>query len=452
MFKVALITALPEATEDPGINICIGLAQIYLATYLDNNTDVEVAILRTSDEVIKYKPDIMGISSVTQFYGLAIDIAQKIKKELGIPIVIGGNHITICPESFKNCFDVGVIGEGEQTFYELVESFKSQENRKNIKKIKGIIYLDKNKIKKTPPRPPIKFMDDIPIPNRKKWIEKIGLPYIMTSRGCPYRCSFCSVATLWPKYREHSPEYVIEELKSIRRDFSPPHIRFFDDIFILNKKRLRSILELMKKENLNKDISYSCWARSELVDDEIAATLKEMNFISAGLGIESVSSKILKTLKGKTASIDIHQKAIDTLNKFGIDAALAFIIGSPHEKKEDLESIYNFILKNEDKISEIEINPLRPMPGTIYWKMAYEKGLVGFDMDWGKLSDYSLQLDFNKDNFIYLNENMTFDEFVEMKDKLFSLYPRINMSQKNIENSTKLINAHNFPAKIKSIF
>jgi coproporphyrinogen III oxidase-like Fe-S oxidoreductase len=208
----------------------------------------------------------------------------------------------------------------------------------------------------------------------------------------------------------------------------------------------------MKKENLNKNISYSCWARSELMDDEVAEILKEMNFINIGLGVESVSPKILKTLKGKTANINIHQKAIDTLHKSGIDVALAFIIGYPDEKKEDLENIYSFIIKNEDKISEIEINPLRPMPGTIYWKMAHKKGLVGFDMDWKKLADHSLQLTFNKDNFIYLNENMAFDEFIEMKDKLLSLYPRINMSQKNIENSTRLINAHNFPARLKSIF
>ncbi|MBU4484994.1 B12-binding domain-containing radical SAM protein [bacterium] len=451
MLKVALITAMLENDTEIPRNICVNLGPLYLEAYAKKmGAKAEIVIFPNVDELIAYKPDIVAISSVTEFYYIASQIAKRCKRELCVPVILGGNHITLCPQSIHKNIDIGIISEGEETFCDLINFFSSNKDFKSLKKIKGIVYWDDDKLIYTKSRKLISNLDKIPIPDRKRWVEKIGLPHIVTTRGCPFHCSFCSTPNLWKKYREHSPKRVVEELKQIVDDFNPPHIRFFDDIFTLNKKRLQKILKLMKKEGLTNNMTFGGWSRSDLIDEEIVDILKEMNFFYVAIGIESATNSILKYLKGPRASIEQHQRAIDLIYNAGMKVSLSFLIGSPHETREDLEKIYDFIELNEHKLLEIEINALVPQPTTPLWNYAMEKGLVSYDMDWSKLKDHSFKLDINKDNFIYLNEKMDFEEFIEMKDKLAQFYSRINMKPEHMELAPKLFKLDQIPAKIKS--
>jgi len=360
-------------------------------------------------EIKKFKPDIIGITSVSQNYNRAIKYT-KIAKKYGIPVIMGGMHISALPSTLTKDMDAGIIDEGEQTIIELFNLFEKKGclDVNELENIDGIAFKKDNKLIVTKKRKPIVPLDKIPMPARDLFTIKDST-CMFTSRGCPYRCTFCASSRFWGNVRFFSAEYVVNEIKYVVERYNVKEIQFWDDLFVADKIRLRKILELLQKENILDKVSFTCSARSNLVDDELASLLKQMNMKSVGMGLESASPTILEYLKGKGITIDNHRNAIKILRKYGIEPHTSFIIGSPKETKKEILQTFRFIKKN--KLTHFNVYILTPFPGTPVWDYAKARNLISEDMDWNALG---LSFSENHNKAIIVSETLTRDELYHL--------------------------------------
>lgn len=385
----------------------LGLAYIasYLRKYGDFN-DIKILTFNylysteNTDKVVKKilseSPDIIGFSSVTQDFNIAKKIASKIKSVSDIPIIIGGPHITSLPYTLPKCFDIAVLGEGEKTMLELLKLFEKGLNKNALKNVKGIAYHHSKKVKINPRRELIQPLDEIPFPARDLLKKDFFSPrwvfgsywrrgtHMITSRGCPYNCIFCSTSNFWGKpVRFFSPKYVVEEMNELINKYNIESINIYDDLFISNKKRIKKICELMVKYGINKKVELFCMAKSNLLNDEICKILKKMNVKGLSFGFESGSERILRYLKKGTSTVKQNSYAVKLCEKYGIDASPTFMIGIPGEEVEDIKKTLNFIKKHNLKNYSVYI--LTPFPGTELWEYAKSKKIVHDNMNWDKL-------------------------------------------------------------------
>lgn len=396
----------------------------YLASSLrksfgDNFIKFKIVNDCVEEEIKRFKPDIVGISSVSQNYNIAAKYA-KITKKYKLPVIIGGTHITALPLSLTKDMDVGIIGEGEETIVDLVNHYNTEKGRfdsKKLKNINGIIFRKNGKLVLTKKRKIIDPLDKIPMPARD--LLTINNPtYMFTSRGCPYRCSFCASSRFWGKVRFFSAEYVVNEIKHLFENYNVDQIDFWDDLFIVDRKRLEKIFLLLKKEKLLGRLSFGCSVRSNLVDEQLVKLLSKMNFKRVSMGLESASPRILKYLKGETISVANHTNAINILKKYKIEPSASFIIGSPTETKREIIKTLDFIKKSQ--LRGFAVNILTPFPGTPVWEYAKKKGLVSEKMDWN-----ILDVDFAKNHqkAVILSEKIS-------RDDLYQLFLKFKIEEK----------------------
>ena len=426
------------------------LGVAYICSYIKKYSDIEVAIVDkekdTLEAIKKQKPDIIGISSVTKEFARAIKLAKEIKNELNIPIILGGNHITIMPNLPKE-FDIGVLGEAEETMLELMQYYQKHGkfDKKDLRKIKGICFNDPDTIVNER-RALIQPLDKIPYPARELFdMEKHYLvprragtakkvsraTHLFTSRGCPFNCRFCSSSHFWQrKLRMFSPEYVVGEMKLLVDKYHLEEILIFDDLFASDVERLRKIVELAKKEGIPEKVNFGCLCRVDLFGEERARLLKELNVLQIDFGFESGSQRILKYLKRDTTTVEMNREAIRVAKKYGFNTHGFFMIGAPDETKEEMMETLKFI--KENPIDSVTLCVVTPYPGTDIWDYAKERGLVNDHMEWDKLD-----LTPEGGNFIYLNTTMPKEEFLKLYENF----------KKQIEK-----NQYAVEFKLKSIF
>lgn len=390
MLKVVLINAISpyldiiDYHEKP---IPYGLGYL-VASVQHDIPEIDISIADDIDELIACGPDVAGISAMTDNYAVAIEWGRKIKSALNIPIVIGGPHITLAPESIHRCFDVAVVGEGEITFVELLKSIIQYNviDYADLAHIPGLFFRDRETSVLTPKRPTIKNLDSIPFPGNKILpVTSTGYrPYIFSARGCPFQCSFCAAKEIFQGYRSHSVDYVVRQIKDLVLNDNVDHIYFADDLFFADKKKLEELIQKLKMEKLLGKCSYSCWARANLVTEEVCHLLKKLNVTNVGLGVESFSDNVLKGLNKSGVTSKINQKAIDLLTANDITLNITLIYATPYEDQTEMIDTYKAMFLNlkSKNIIRIDSGPLRPYPGTKVWRDAEEKGLVSENMDW----------------------------------------------------------------------
>lgn len=359
----------------------------YIASYLQRyygNLDIKI----TSDleEIIRFKPDIIGVTGYTQNFQIVKKMSEQLKNELDVPILLGGHHITTVPACLPDSCDIGVMGEGEETMHQLLLNYeRSGFSKESLKYVEGIVFKNKS-ITITEKRELIEPIDKIPFPDRDLFNLNTKITHIMTSRGCPYRCCYCSSCIFWNRVRMFTPEYVVNEIELLINKYNINNIIIYDDVFILNKERVKRISELIEEKDINNRVSFSVQARVNLITDDICQHLKKMNVTSIGFGFESGSDRILKSLKGDNISVSMSRKAIKLCKKYGFTVFGPFIIGSPHETKKDILKSIKFF--NEQPIEDSGIYIATPLPGTSLWDYALKRDLVSYEMDWSLLDPY----------------------------------------------------------------
>ena len=384
---ISAIKAVVGTTGPP-----LGLA--YVASMVRDEHDVKIIDSLAEDytykdveQIIKkYDPDVVGITSTTSMIPDAYTVAKiaKMHNE-NVKVFMGGPHVTFLPDrTFKECpyIDFIIRGEGEITTKELIDALDKGKETSNIL---GLSINIGGKIRNNPPRPLIKDIDTIPIPSydllpmKKYRVDGVRFGTIMTSRGCPFNCVFCSSSALFGKrWRGHSDSRVIEELKILHDEYGIREIEFLDDTFTLNKSRAIRIAEQIRKEGL--DISWSSSSRVDLFTDEVAKAMKAGGCHTVYFGIESGSQKTLNFID-KRITPEQSIMAIKKAKKYELNALGSFVIGFPEETREDIEKTIEFSKKVGVDYAQFTI--ATPYPGTRLWDYALSKNLI-LTFDWRK--------------------------------------------------------------------
>jgi anaerobic magnesium-protoporphyrin IX monomethyl ester cyclase len=434
----------PEFCFDPFKSHYLGFSHLiaYLRKY---EKECYFAVAPTLDAIIEAKPDMIGISGVTEMWGAVKDsIVWLRNKEFEGPIIVGGPHLTALPETLPLGVDCGVIGAGEETLQELIKSYKAKRNP-DLNKIKGIVYRDsEGQLVITGKRIPIE-LDDLPIDvlvNPSVTFE------ISTVQGCPFHCVHCIEHDIQGKMRYLNPERLVSIMEERLRLTGNPYFFFQDDTFLAPPGRLQHVHELLRKRNLfGKFVIRSVSLNANLVKEETIPMLKDIGVISLGIGMESLNPRMLKVLKKGVVTLDHIDRSIRLANRYNIPIGGSQVYGFPGETRDEMVDSIKRVRHYEQAtiFRHWSCFVCQPLPGSQFWTQELERGKVSVDMDFS-----SLRIDgdcrFFSSPWYYGNEeSVPRDEFVstlreyDMITNNFFVPPNVYNVQNNEESALKRI-------------
>ncbi len=364
------------------------------------------------DDVTAFKPDLIGFSLLTGFFTIGCRIAATIRERFpAIPILFGGHHITYLPACLPRAADAAVLGEGEETFFDICRILQECGNldKERLSAVRGIAYWLDNGLMVTPKKE--NFLDPASIPVLRCYDAvsfKAARPvsfHLMTSRGCPNKCRFCSSSPFWGRVRYYPISTVIEQIASIIDQYHPDLIRIFDDLLVVNRRHLTGIRDQVVARGFNRKVAFATWVAGNSFDDEIAALLGDMNCTYLSIAVESGSPHIYKYLKGKWNSPARTANAIRLAARRGFWVDVSVIVGSPQETVEDMETTYRYLAKLPVNAGMVAL--LKPLPGTKLWSEAKLRNLVNDSLeDWSAVETD----DIRDPRCIFLAEKSTREE------------------------------------------
>jgi len=346
-------------------------------------------------EISSWKPDLIGMTATTPFFHLVLKHAKALKEAFEhIPIAIGGAHISVLQEkAFEPCFDYGFIGEAEQSWVEFLKRYQAGED---ISDIKGIIYRKDNQVISNGLSESIKDIESIPYPARHLLsLDKYNIgtlkgkknfTTIMTTRGCPFQCIFCSTKVFGNQVRRRSVDSVIDEIKSVISNFGIRHFTFLDDTLTLDRNYILEICQAIQKENLQ--ITFDGSTRANLIDEELVKVMASSGLIRISFGLETVDPQIRKIIK-KEVPLGSYEKANRITNKYGIETLNSVMLGLPGETAETVGKTLKF-LSQAREIQQANLSIATPYPGTELYDMAKrgDYGLKLLTEDYSKYRRY----------------------------------------------------------------
>ena len=393
-----LPTMLPRSVDEArGYNPPLGL--LYLAAYLQKNSEHQVEILDCQVEELNYKqikekikenaPDAIGLTTMT--FTLIdvlniVKIAKKINPE--IKTILGGPHIDIYPEETINQpgVDYLVLGEGEKPLKGLLDNINSLNN---LRQVKGVVFKDNNKIVNTGRAELNQDLDSLPFPARRltpyqkysSVLSKVSpVTTMFTSRGCPYKCLFCDRPHLGKFFRARSAKNVVDEMEECQK-MGIKEILIYDDTFTVKRQRVIDICLEIQKRNLK--IDWDVRARVDTVDKELLEIMKDSGCQRIHYGVEAGTQKILNVLR-KGITLEQVEKAFKLSRKIGLETLAYFMIGSPTETKEDILETIKFAKKINPDFTHITITT--PFPATDLYRMGLEQKIWPND-HWQKFAE-----------------------------------------------------------------
>jgi len=356
----------------------LGVASV--AAYLED--DHEVRILdnylerlppsEVEKQIRSFSPDAVGISAMTFTFGEAQKIAARVKGiDKNINVFVGGPHASLFPAEVLKCenVDAAVRGEGEFTAKEYLDCVKSG---KPLNGVAGLAFRRAGKVELNPPRPVLTDLDSLRMPARhllkiQEYPEykmsvllKPPLTTMCTSRGCPYNCSYCSSPTIWGRsWRGSGGKRVVDEMQFLVEKYGVRSIKFHEDHFTLNRKRVLEICSEITSRGL--DVTWQCEARVNNVDREILQAMKKAGCRIVWYGIESGTQKILDFYR-KGTTLEQIKNAVSLTKEAGVSPMGSFILGAPLESREEMEETIRFGLGLG--LKEVYFNALIAIPGT----------------------------------------------------------------------------------------
>ncbi len=374
----------------------LGIA--YMAGVLqENHIDVEILDASAEDmdfkdvekELLKRKPDLVALTALTPTIGSALETAQVVKETLPDSIVVmGGYHPTFnFIETLEDeNVDIVIRGEGEYIMLNLVQAL---ENQSSLHDVKGIVFEDKNskEIVVNPEAPLIQDLDELPfpalnlLPMKKYRLLDMDthMTTMITTRGCPMQCSFCSSAAMHgKKIRERSVENIVDEIEYLKTNYDIDTIAFMDDTFTLKKRKVMAICDEILKRNI--EIMWGCTSRVDTLDEKLLKKMKEAGCITIFIGVESADQQQLDNMCKNTTIAKI-ENAFKIAHKLKIRTIASVALGMPGDTKEIMNKTVKFVHKLKPNYAIYSL--ATPYPGTRFYKEAFEKNLIKIK-DWSK--------------------------------------------------------------------
>lgn len=374
----------------------LGIA--YMAGVLQkNHIDVEILDASAEDmdfkdvekELLKRKPDLVALTALTPTIGRALETAQVVKETLPDSIVVmGGYHPTFnFIETLEDeNVDIVIRGEGEYIMLNLVQAL---ENQSSLHDVKGIVFEDKNskEIVVNPEAPLIQDLDELPfpalnlLPMKKYRLLDMDthMTTMITTRGCPMQCSFCSSAAMHgKKIRERSVENIVDEIEYLKTNYDIDTIAFMDDTFTLKKRKVMAICDEILKRNI--EIMWGCTSRVDTLDEKLLKKMKEAGCITIFIGVESADQQQLDNMCKNTTIAKI-ENAFKIAHKLKIRTIASVALGMPGDTKEIMNKTVKFVHKLKPNYAIYSL--ATPYPGTRFYKEAFEKNLIKIK-DWSK--------------------------------------------------------------------
>lgn len=394
------------------------LGILYLAAVLEKDgrrvSIIDPAVTEMSledilDRIAGERPPIVGLSTLTPGLRTCVQLAEGIRKRFGdnITLCIGGSHISADPDFFHRfpLFDIAVTGEGEITFRDIVRRLMEKEP------VKGIFTGE-----------PVQNLDELPCPARhlvdiEKYIcYKNREVALITSRGCPFGCIFCSRPAVSNKYRMRSAKSIVDEMASFYaagwRGFY-----FLDDILTLNKKHVMGFCNEIIERGLQ--VKWGSNTRADCVDDELIEKMAQAGCSVLQYGVESGNPRIRNEVIGKGVSDEIIAAAIKMTNDKKIISGMFLMMGFPSEGAQEIEDTARFAKKVKPSI--IGIHLTKPMPGAKIFRMGIEEGIIDPHII-DKYAAGELGEGFVEHWPVYVPANMTREHLEKAKRKAILLF------------------------------
>lgn len=353
------------------------LGLLYVSAYLQSkNIDNDVFDTTFSsqqeqlDVILEKQPKIICIYTNLMTKVEVIKLIKILKTEpFHFPkIILGGPDITYNIENYlKAGADFLVIGEGEETTFELYHALM---NNGNLHEVNGIAFLENHSVIQTNPRTKFKELDELPLPNREaismhKYLETWKSNHgqssmtVSTQRGCPYTCKWCSTAVYGQSYRRRPASQVAAEMKMLKERYNPDAIWFVDDVFTISHKWLAAFHDEVLKQNAQ--IKFECITRAERLNDEILRLLKEAGCFRIWIGAESGSQEIIDAMD-RRVDVNHVKKIIQDTNAMGIETGTFIMLGYPGETEKNIEETIQYL--KEAKPTHYTITVAYPIKGT----------------------------------------------------------------------------------------
>lgn len=339
--------------------------------------DTRVATRKETSSFFKCKFDLIGITVYSPVYEEVKEIFYNVKSHFKeTPVCLGGPYVTtIMEEIFEETpADFAVYGEGEEPFEELIRSMK---NRTSVSIIRGLMYRDINgKIIRNPARDRIKDLDTLPLPAYDLFpMDRYPLHRLVTSRGCPYSCSWCNSTSIWHHgIRFMSAERMVLEVEYLLDNYGKKILVFGDNTFNANPARIMTFCDLLIKKNIQ--VLWSASIRADLMTRDLAMKMKEAGCYNVSIGVESANNEMLKKM-GKNTTIEEIAKGVGFIKEAGIEIMSQYVIGSPYETLETVKETVEWAKKSGCDFKNFYT--VLPFKGTPQWEYVKQHGKLYTD-------------------------------------------------------------------------
>ncbi len=352
----------------------------------------------------KETPSIVGITATTPQTRSAVHLAKTLRARFKdtLAIGIGGAHVSADPDFIKRFpyFDFGLIGEGDKTFLEIVKQILAG------KKINGIHQGEA-----------LSNLDDIPFPARHLIdnnlyfmpINTKKFTSILTSRGCPYDCLYCSRPVIGKNVRYRSPSMVVAEISECIEKYGIEWFQFVDDTMTLKKDHILSICRTIIDQKLN--VEWGCQTRIDLVDESLLKIMHKAGCREISFGVESGSERIRSILR-KTFNDNSVFSAFKLCRKVGIETTAFLLLGLPTETKEDMYKTVNFGKKIDADYIEVHVST--PFPGSDLFTIANKDDILPTDI-WDKYT----QGEIGSNLPLFIQKSLTRDELLDAQRQAY---------------------------------
>lgn len=428
-----ITTNVPSVVdEESGVYPPLGL--LYVAAYLQQNSDCEVEILDTHVDRLSYpeieteirrrNPDLVGIQTMTFTVIDAILTARVVKKvNPDIPVVLGGPHVYIYPQETIGIPEVDflVIGEGEETFTRLVHALSKGED---LARVPAIAYKRNGRTFQNPLVPLHDDLNKLPFPARhlipqQRYTSVLAkrppITTMMTSRGCPMQCIFCDRPHLGKQFRYRSAESVVEEM-ALCEEMGIGEIFFYDDTFSIRKDRVLQVCQAICDRGLK--IHWDIRAHINTIDEQVLDALQQAGCTRIHYGVESGNQEIIKIIK-KGINLEKTKRVFQMTRDRGIMTLGYFMIGNPTETREQIEETFEFARNLAADFVHISVTT--PFPATELYYRALRENL--FERDYWR--EFAAEM---REDFVprVWDEKLSREELIELLQagyKMFYMRP-----------------------------